>query len=390
MKKRIITLVLTLVFTFGLMSVAAAADAVRLQFNGKILSVDVPPVIKSGRTLVPVRVISETMGADVQWDSLDRTVTILKNNDTVFLTIDSSEVKKNGMALNKLDVPAQIINGKTMVPVRFVSEALGAQVNWDKATATVQITFEEKRAGLTPEEMLEKSTVAMMVYDTYKFKATGAVSAVMTGMPAANSKISMEGQFKKPAEVFVKEIISTPQENITVEVFTVNGAVYTRIGDEEWRSINIGLPTETLNQLQKQDPAAAVEQMKEFGLVVAYGNEIKLDGKDYYVIYVKFDEQKYKALMQEVFDKIELPQGAGMSPDQVGMDKKIIQEMVSGMKVDLSYKGYINKDTMLMDKIKYAGTMDMGLEGKTIKTIMDIDMSIYDFGAAVTMPDITK
>ncbi|MGG1441545.1 copper amine oxidase N-terminal domain-containing protein [Brevibacillus laterosporus] len=98
------------------------------------------PVEINGRTLVPLRAIFEALGARVDWDEATQTVTAMKDGTTIKLTIGSKVAYKNGKKLN-LDVPAQLFNGDTtMVPIRFVSEALGAKVTWDGYSNAVIIS----------------------------------------------------------------------------------------------------------------------------------------------------------------------------------------------------------------------------------------------------------
>ncbi|RAP28591.1 hypothetical protein C2W64_04647 [Brevibacillus laterosporus] len=98
------------------------------------------PVEINGRTLVPLRAIFEALGARVDWDEATQTVTAMKDGTTIKLTIGSKVAYKNGKKLN-LDVPAQLFNGDTtMVPIRFVSEALGAKVAWDGYSNAVIIS----------------------------------------------------------------------------------------------------------------------------------------------------------------------------------------------------------------------------------------------------------
>ncbi len=94
--------------------------------------------IVQGRFLVPMRGIFEALGAVVDWDGDTRTVTGTKGNICVKLTIDSNTATVNGETL-ELDVSATIIDGRTFVPTRFVSESLGAHVVWDgeKRVATI-------------------------------------------------------------------------------------------------------------------------------------------------------------------------------------------------------------------------------------------------------------
>jgi hypothetical protein len=93
----------------------------------------------NGRTMVPLRGIFESLGAQVNWDASTRMITANKNSTEVELTIGDPHATVNGQTV-LLDSPAMIMDGSTMVPLRFISEALGADVKWFEATQTVSIT----------------------------------------------------------------------------------------------------------------------------------------------------------------------------------------------------------------------------------------------------------
>ncbi len=106
--------------------------------NKKILTFDQPPVIVNDRTLVPLRAIFEALGAIVDWEPETRIVTARRGEDTISLIVDTNIINKNGTAM-EIDVPAQIIGDRTMVPVRAISESLGASVDWNRNSRTVII-----------------------------------------------------------------------------------------------------------------------------------------------------------------------------------------------------------------------------------------------------------
>jgi hypothetical protein len=108
--------------------------------DGIPVPLDVPPIILNGRTMVPIRFISEAFGAEVQWDAETRTVRIYfeKTFTRVTLQINNTIARINDKIVT-LDAPPTIKNGRTMVPIRFISEAFGATVDWDNATRTVTI-----------------------------------------------------------------------------------------------------------------------------------------------------------------------------------------------------------------------------------------------------------
>ncbi len=118
---------------------STAHKDIDVSINEKYLYFDQEPVIENGRTLVPVRVIFEELGASVEWDDATRTVTAKKGGTTIQLQIDSNTMYKNNTAIT-LDVPAQIQGGRTLVPARAVSEAFNCKVDWDGDLQTVIIT----------------------------------------------------------------------------------------------------------------------------------------------------------------------------------------------------------------------------------------------------------
>ncbi len=111
---------------------------VRVILNGRMLQFDVPPIIENDRTLVPLRVIFEALGASVEWDGATQTVRAERDGTIIKLVIGGMAYVNDQPV--ELDVPAKIVNDRTLVPLRFVSEALGCQVEWFGDTMTVNIT----------------------------------------------------------------------------------------------------------------------------------------------------------------------------------------------------------------------------------------------------------
>ena len=134
-RKGIVVLLLTALMILGATSVSA--NTPHVVFNGQ--PVDVAAVIVDGRTLLPARDIVDLLGGDVDWDGELRQVTINQGSTHVLLTIDSSTALVNGSPVT-LDVPAQIINERTKVPLRFVAENLGVGVDFQDGTVIITST----------------------------------------------------------------------------------------------------------------------------------------------------------------------------------------------------------------------------------------------------------
>lgn len=124
-------------------------DEIQVTIDGAPLIFDVPPQIVDDRTLVPMRAIFEALGAEVEWDSSTRTVTSEKDDTVVKMTIGSADMLV-GTKTVKLDVPPQIIDDRTLVPVRAVAESFGADVDWNSSTRTVVITAAAPEATAAP------------------------------------------------------------------------------------------------------------------------------------------------------------------------------------------------------------------------------------------------
>jgi len=124
------------------------APPISVYLDGTQLTFDVPPQIIDGRTLVPLRAIFEALGAEVNWNEATQTITATKDTTTVVLTIGSTTATVSGRSVT-LDVPPQVINGRTLVPLRFVAESFGVAVDWNGDTRTVTIT--SPPAGTVPQ-----------------------------------------------------------------------------------------------------------------------------------------------------------------------------------------------------------------------------------------------
>lgn len=130
---------LTVVFCFAFMSTALAATNISIYLDNQKLTCPVDPVVKDGRILVPVRLVSESIGATVNYYSTEKKIEIIQNGSTIILYVNKKDVYVNGVK-STLDVPATVINNYTLVPLRFVSENLNLLVAWDNAEKKVSLT----------------------------------------------------------------------------------------------------------------------------------------------------------------------------------------------------------------------------------------------------------
>ena len=123
------------------MSTAAFAqnDKVTVTLNGTPVVFDVEPQIINDRTMVPLRAIAEALDSFVVWNAEDRSVLFTKGDTVAMLQIDNPKLFLNNDII-ELDSPPVIVGDRTLVPLRAISESLGVEVNWDETTKTVSLT----------------------------------------------------------------------------------------------------------------------------------------------------------------------------------------------------------------------------------------------------------
>jgi len=129
--------------------------------KGKLAKFDVPPVVKYGRTLVPFRAITEALGAEVSYDPETMTITVTKGDIEVILTLGSTIAVVNGEEV-EMDTNPELISNRTFVPIRFLSQALGADVEYDPDSDMVVVDDEEEAEEETQEgveEAVQEETV---------------------------------------------------------------------------------------------------------------------------------------------------------------------------------------------------------------------------------------
>ncbi|MCX7921795.1 MAG: DUF5050 domain-containing protein [Clostridia bacterium] len=151
----IVLIIISLFFVYPTNTYASTVDSesnIKVKLDERYLTFDVQPTIKNGRTLVPMAVIFQELGLDISWNSKTKTVKGTKDSMEVSLQIGNVYASVNGDIV-KMDVPAAIVEGRTMVPLAFISQSIGAEVTWDGKTRTVIITSPK---GITfPDTNLE-------------------------------------------------------------------------------------------------------------------------------------------------------------------------------------------------------------------------------------------
>ena len=177
---RFLSALLIIVLLIGTFAInVTAEDNIKVFLNGRELSFDVPPQLINDRTMVPMRKIFESLGAEVDWEGETQTVTATKADKKIVMQIDNTDILVSGQKI-VLSVPPQLVNSRTLVPVRAVAEGLDADVEWYNNANSVIITTkktQESSVVFDPSNV----TVSKKNIGTLEW-ATQADKKILTGI----------------------------------------------------------------------------------------------------------------------------------------------------------------------------------------------------------------
>ncbi|KAB3530025.1 N-acetylmuramoyl-L-alanine amidase family protein [Alkaliphilus serpentinus] len=179
-------------------------NVVKLMLNNKLIDTDVPPVIHNNRTLVPLRAIMENLQADVTWNGEKKEVLVKTEDKSITLNIDKSFAIVNGVKKSLPDnVPAKLINNRTMVPIRFLAEEIGLEVLWDDKTRTVNLNNEPNNTDDNKVIATKPVTSKPVINPPKEEEKGGGVLQAVT----VNENVLPEIRIKLTEEVNYQEII---------------------------------------------------------------------------------------------------------------------------------------------------------------------------------------
>jgi hypothetical protein len=191
------------------MTVNHEPNNIQVYIGGEKQSYEQPPVNSNGNVLVPLRAIFESLGATVEWDSSTQTVTATREGRTVVLTIGSKTAYINGVPVT-LSTEPQLVNGYTMVPVRFVSEAFGGEVEWNGEASSV-VVFQNEPSVPTSTESEQPTAAPAEPTESGPSSSSPILSNISKGIPAPSDIVFVIDVTGSMGEVidYIKESVKS-------------------------------------------------------------------------------------------------------------------------------------------------------------------------------------
>lgn len=224
--------VIALTLFFLLPATAASAAPVGLVANGYTLNPEVSPVIENGRLLVPLRTAAEALHASVYYDDTTRQITITKEDLIVTLTVDSTQVLIGDRPAT-LEMPARLSNGRTLVPIRFLSEMLGFYVTWHPLENTAYLS--ENLLNL-PGWTRPLTSEPVKIY-RHGYDAGMKLLQPKAGHVEADTRVDLVGTIQKATSeviVIVEKESNRSDQSLEVKNGVVKGQVWLPFGPGEY------------------------------------------------------------------------------------------------------------------------------------------------------------
>lgn len=387
---------------------------VNLNINEKSYVPTISLQLENGITMIPLYVVGRVLGAEIE--TAENIITVRKNFNTLVLSVGNTQATFNDQLLTMPKAP-ELVNGEVMVPLRFICETFGVTVNWQQQSQTVALDYSEQRQCMTVDELLLKSSEAMLKHNTYKTRVDLSMDMEVTNptKPAETTKIDTTMQMdlaiqQEPLLVYGKtniNIPATPDTNgpasaMTEMLINEDGMFMTMPEQEGWLKINI--PGMDMKELMKQsnsnDPVASLQMMQESGAIMSFGDDQEKDGQSYWVINVTLGADSFSKLFKSVMDQIPaLPKAdSGQAPAD-GLNE-MMQALSKNMQVDMAYRVWVDQVTLVPTFMDLDATINMilpptptedGMTGSIAMSVKETaSYEIYDLGKPFTLPDVSQ
>ena len=394
-----------------LLVVNPAWAEVNLSINGNSYRPATAPQLENGTTMVPLYVLGRVLGAETS--VADKVITIKKGSQTLNLLLNDTKAALNGESSIVPQAPI-LVNDDVMVPLRFACEAFGATVGWDQISQTATVQFSEQRQGMSVEDLLLKSSEAMLQYNTYKTKMN--IGMDMEMLNPANQEESVElamnmdmdmAMQQEPLLMYGKVTMDSPAipedpiSATTEMLINEDGMFMTMPGQEGWISMSIpGMDmAELIKQSNNNDPLASLQMMQESGAIMSFGDDQQKDGQSYWVINVTLGAENFNKLFEGIMGQMPaVPMEDGQDLEQALTE--MIQAMFKNMEADIFYRVWVEQASLLPIFMDLDARIDLDMPATTVgdevtepitmHMIETASYEIYDLGEPIAVPDVSE
>ena len=315
--KKIVSMILSLMMICLSVIVFAdetsATDNITVTMNGEVIEFDVEPILENDRVLVPFRAIFEALGCNVTYTEADgkQFVTAMRGDNQLIIEIGAYDMCVNGN-VEALDVPAVIINGRTLVPVRVVSETFGANVEWIGDSKTVAVATKQgqhKIKATIGKKDIKDENGTTLICITYSYpvienpEENGYISQLNDEYKAYAQKFVQEAEANVEDAMFMLEAMGSdyrPMElSLSYEVHTDRKDILS-ITNYGYYDLGGAHPSTT-----RQSRTFDTANEKELALSDVVNGDEDERHTMVYDVFIKYFEENYEDFSKETAEKID-------------------------------------------------------------------------------------
>lgn len=403
-----LTIVLSLLLLAMLAAPAAAASTFSLKVNDKAYDGEFSVI--DGTTIVPLDFAGSIIGAQTTVEN--EQIKIEKDKAVMMLTLNSKQASFNQKQEDMLQAPARN-NDTYMVPLRYVMESFGTQVEWNPATyeiivKPVVLTEAEKTFAQIPGVMIKSNTYKMKIASKMDMDMTMDGEDLQMSMSSTvNASMSQNPLILVADTIMNIDAFTGTEEEIPADllktqiVLNEDGYFMTMPGQEGWVKAEMeGIDfNKLMEQYGSQDPIRVILQMKEFGAVISEKEDQVIDGKTYGVLHIVMGQEAYAKYLNDMIGKTGLL-GMGVNEEDNAEFEAEMKELLNNFKADIAYDIIYDKDTLLPSNIKQDTVTSLSMtvpadeangtpaSEMQMKMNQKAEYQIYDYGIAFPVPII--
>ncbi|HRW31009.1 MAG TPA: copper amine oxidase N-terminal domain-containing protein, partial [Emcibacteraceae bacterium] len=401
-------IVLSLLLLAMLAAPAAAASTFSLKVNDKAYDGEFSVI--DGTTIVPLDFAGSIIGAQTTVEN--EQIKIEKDKAVMMLTLNSKQASFNQKQEDMLQAPARN-NDTYMVPLRYVMESFGTQVEWNPATyeiivKPVVLTEAEKTFAQIPGVMIKSNTYKMKIASKMDMDMTMDGEDLQMSMSSTvNASMSQNPLILVADTIMNIDAFTGTEEEIPADllktqiVLNEDGYFMTMPGQEGWVKAEMeGIDfNKLMEQYGSQDPIRVILQMKEFGAVISEKEDQVIDGKTYGVLHIVMGQEAYAKYLNDMIGKTGLL-GMGVNEEDNAEFEAEMKELLNNFKADIAYDIIYDKDTLLPSNIKQDTVTSLSMtvpadeangtpaSEMQMKMNQKAEYQIYDYGIAFPVPII--
>lgn len=331
-------------------------------------------------------------------------------------------------------IPSIEVVQEGYVPLRQFFESRDGDVKWDHTRKQINVSWQEKRGEWSADELVVESSKILQDLNTYRMKGTAGIQVDISGADAdvpemPEMSTSMDGVFQqKPLAMYIKQTVGLPIENLELteeeaallqqgemvtEMVWTDNAIYQKMPlMDQWIVQDLS-GTDMMGQLTNMlqtTPQQSLDMMRDFGIIYVFGEDVVIDGQEYYTVKNYVDSTTFKKVIEEymndlnmaelIMDNQVLPEqgqdGEGMTPSMNEI-QQVFEKLLATMEMNYYIDSFINKETLLTESMKYDMDMKYSLDETispqgpvTIQMKMVGEYDLYDFGTKIQLPDVSN